>query len=69
MPRPEIEHEDEDDMQEVDPFELVLGCLQTEDGESIADVMKGVSKSLDTLNKLMVKLVAAKTQLKNTEAN
>ncbi len=52
-------------MMEIDPFEMVVGCLQTEEGETLADVMKGISKQLDTLNKLMVKLVAAH-QLKNS---
>ena len=58
-------HDEEEDMMEVDPFEMVVGCLQTEEGETLADVMKGVSKQLETLNKLMVKLVAAH-QLKNS---
>jgi hypothetical protein len=66
-PEPEDIDEDEDEFG-VDPFEMVLGCLQTEDGESLTDVMKGISKSLETLNKLMVKLVASRTQLKNTDA-
>lgn len=54
----------EEEMMEIDPFEMVVGCLQTEEGETLADVMKGVSKQLETLNKLIVKLVAA--QLKNS---
>jgi hypothetical protein len=69
---PEPEHEEDmEDIDEdefgVDPLEMVLGCLQTEDGESLTDVMKGISKSLETLNKLMVKLVASRAQLKNTD--
>jgi hypothetical protein len=58
-----MEHEQDDEMMEIDPFEMMAGMLQTEEGETIADVLKGVSKQLETLNKLMVKLVAA--QLKN----
>ena len=68
-PEPRREEDiDEDGEFEVDPFEMILGCLQTEDGESLTDVMKGISKNLETLNKLMVKLVASRTQLKNTDA-
>jgi len=52
-----------EDCEEVDPFEMIVGMLQTEEGESLADVLKGISKQLETLNKLMVKSVAA--QLKN----
>jgi hypothetical protein len=68
-PEPEPEDIDEDEEGfEMDPFEMVLGCLQTEEGESLTDVMKGISKNLETLNKLMVKLIASRTQLKNTDA-
>ena len=62
-PEPIEEEEDDDQEFEVDPFEMVLGCLQTEDGESLAEVMKGISKNLETLNKLMVKLIVAKSQV------
>lgn len=60
---PVDEIEDGEECMEVDPFEMIVGMLQTEEGESLADVLKGISKQLETLNKLMVKSVAA--QLKN----
>lgn len=67
-PVPEEDNEEEEeDGYDMDPFEMVLGCLQTEDGESLTEVMKGISKNLETLNKLMVKLVASRSQLKNTD--
>ena len=61
---PVDEIEDCEEGMEVDPFEMIVGMLQTEEGESLADVLKGISKQLETLNKLMVKSVAA--QLKNS---
>lgn len=54
---------EDDEMVEIDPFEMVVGSLQTEDGESIADLLKVIATQLEQHNKLMVKLVAVATKM------
>lgn len=61
VPVPEDEEQDEG-MMEVDPFEMVVGSLQTDEGESIADLLKVIAGHLENHNKLMVKLVALATK-------
>lgn len=56
------EEEEQDGMMEIDPFEMVVGSLQTEEGESIADLLKAIAGQLESHNKLMVKLVALATK-------
>lgn len=62
-PPPEIIEEEDEGLMEIDPFEMVVGNLQTEEGESIADLLKVISTQLEQHNKLMVKLVAIGTKM------
>lgn len=57
-----VEEEPDEGLMEIDPFEMVVGSLQTEEGESIADLLKAIAGQLETHNKLMVKLVALATK-------
>lgn len=59
---------EDDEMVEIDPFEMVVGSLQTEDGESIADLLKIIATQIEQHNKLMVKLVAVATKIASPTA-
>lgn len=69
-PQTEIEPIDEESegMMEIDPFAMVAGALQTEEGETLVDILKSIATQLETHNKLMVKLVALATKFANTPA-
>lgn len=62
VPVPEDDQDQDEGMMEIDPFEMVVGSLQTEEGESIADLLKAIAGQLESHNKLMVKLVALATK-------
>ena len=55
---PEIEIEDDDEDDGVDPFEYLGSLLQTEDGTSIADVLGKLNANLENQNKILIKMLS-----------
>ena len=56
---PEVEEEidmDEDDG--VDPFEYLGSMLQTDEGESITNVLNKISSHIENQNKILIKIVS-----------
>jgi ribosomal 50S subunit-associated protein YjgA (DUF615 family) len=49
----------EEDIEEVDPIEYIGSLLQTEDGETIPDVLKMLCQHLENQNKVLVKILTA----------
>ena len=52
------DHEEEEEMG-VDPVEYRASMLQTEEGETIPDILKSLVQQLETQNKILVKIVSA----------
>lgn len=52
------DHEEEEEMG-VDPVEYLASMLQTEEGETIPDILKSLVQQLETQNKILVKIVSA----------
>jgi hypothetical protein len=50
------DHEEEEGM---DPIEYLGSLLQTDEGETIPDVIKALVHQLETQNKILVKIVSA----------
>ncbi len=61
----EIEDEEDDDEEGVSEVEFLANFLQTEEGETITQVLDKLSKHLENQNKILIKilstLVAQKT--------
>lgn len=57
-PIEEVEIEDEDDDEEVDPFAYLGSMLQTEDGTGIADVLNTINSNLENQNKILIKILS-----------
>lgn len=50
----------EDDIEEgVDPIEYLGSLLQTEDGETIPDILKSLVQQLEAQNKILIKIITA----------
>ena len=43
----------------VDPIEYLASMLQTEEGETIPDILKSLVQQLEMQNKILVKIVSA----------
>ena len=56
------EEEDEEELEMFDPQEL-MDCLRSDEGQTVGDSLALIAKSMETQNKLLVKLVThLKTQ-------
>jgi len=53
------DHEDEMMEEGVDPIEYLASMLQTEEGETIPDILKSLVQQLEMQNKILVKIVSA----------
>jgi ribosomal 50S subunit-associated protein YjgA (DUF615 family) len=49
----------EEELEEVEPIEYIGSLLQTEDGETIPDVLKMLCQHLENQNKVLVKILTA----------
>ena len=50
----------EEDMEEgVDPIEYLGSLLQTDEGETIPDVLKSLVQQLEAQNKILIKIMSA----------
>jgi len=49
----------EEEPEEVDAIGYIGSLLQTEDGETIPDVLKALVQQLETQNKILVKIISA----------
>ena len=63
---PEIEDEDLDDEEDEDEEELemfdpqdLMDCLRSEEGQSIGDSLATIAKSVETQNKILLKILSA----------
>ena len=56
------EEDDEEELEMFDPQEL-MDCLRSDEGQTVGDSLALIAKSMETQNKLLVKLVShLKTQ-------
>ena len=51
------EEEEEEELEMFDPQEL-MDCLRTDEGQTVGDSLALIAKSMETQNKLLVKLVS-----------
>lgn len=63
------DHENLEDIEEddegMDPIEYIGSFLQTDDGETITQVLDKISKHLENQNKILIKLLSAVSKKEN----